>query len=101
MFLKFIPTFTLQFVDVDGAIEFTDQFGREVEVLDNFGRDALEIPGLEEQLELRSQQFQIEQRRALLMQQLNALNQLSGAGTRGAAGAAGGAAVANRFIIAQ
>ncbi|KAF2360673.1 hypothetical protein FHG87_008569 [Trinorchestia longiramus] len=91
------------FVDVDGTIEFTDKFGREVEVLDSFGRDALEIPGLEEQIELQQKQFQLERRRALLMQELHQLNTLTGApaGAQGtaAAGSAVGAAPLNRFRI--
>lgn len=86
------------FVDVDGAIEFTDQFGREVEVLDSFGRDALEVPGLEEQLEFQKQQAQLNQRRALLMQQLAALNTVSG---HNPIGAGAPPAPLNRFVIAQ
>lgn len=91
-----------QFVDVDGTIEFTDQFGREVEVRDAFGRDALEIPGLEEQQELQQQQFQLERRRAQLMAELATLNRFAGPGVGAAAGpaaGAGGAAAANRFRI--
>ncbi|XP_018009937.1 uncharacterized protein LOC108667424 [Hyalella azteca] len=87
------------FVDVDGTIEFTDKFGREVEVLDAFGRDALEIPGLEEQIELQQQQFQLERRRALLTQELNNLNILAGGAAGGAPGAAGAAAAAPAFRI--
>ena len=95
--------YLFQFVDTDGTVEFTDQFGREVEVLDRFGNDALEIPGLEEQLEFQQNQAKLAQRRATLMQQLanlNSLIQRNTVGVAGQQGAAVGVAQQPQFRIA-
>ncbi|KAK7080024.1 hypothetical protein SK128_016281 [Halocaridina rubra] len=60
------------FVDVDGTVEFTDQFGREVEVVDQFGFEALEPiePQEQQKLLLQSRQQEFQLRRQQLEQQL-------------------------------
>ncbi|XP_042232780.1 uncharacterized protein LOC121873329 [Homarus americanus] len=54
------------FVDIDGSAHFTDQFGRETEVIDAFGRDLSELLDFQEQQELlfsnRNKQQQLIQR---------------------------------------
>ncbi|XP_045581512.2 uncharacterized protein [Procambarus clarkii] len=61
------------FVDIDGSVQFTDQFGREVEeILDEFGRDVTELLDVEEQQErlLNARRQELERRQQLLDLQL-------------------------------
>ncbi|XP_064082832.1 glycine-rich protein 1-like [Macrobrachium nipponense] len=82
------------FVDVDGTVEFTDQFGREIEVVDQFGFDALEPidPKEQQKLLLKSRQQEFNLRRQLLEQQLLQEFGLAPGGQGFATGAQAGAA---------
>ncbi|KAB7494285.1 hypothetical protein Anas_06440 [Armadillidium nasatum] len=94
-------------VNQDGRVEFTDQYGQELEVLDAFGRDPLDYEErFELELERREREFKLQQRqrelqrKAALLQHQARTAQAAAAGGHGA-GAGAGAAPAAAAAPAQ
>lgn len=87
----------------DGTVEFTNEFGQEVEVHNRLGLNVLQPVDPEEAFEIeqeqREREFEFQQRRAKIQRQQAALASLSARLDQGTGGGRG-AAPAQQFSIA-